>query len=254
MDKMKKLCALSVSIVFFAALMAGCGAPAEKTAAAEVAAPPARMVRKQADHQVLVLLGPDYADRSGILEPIIEEFALASSGGMILPLAYPASFTVDKKIRLSVLSDTAKLPAVTVVVTLGAPEGMVRELTKIRAARPDMRIMSLFSADEVLPLEAVSTLVLDYAQAGELLAEENTSVISDTDLSVLVLAAMLAAEETDASIAPLDRLVVSLDAARRVLKQKNAGTGWNFASFVDADTNLRSRNHVILELPAEGAS
>jgi len=113
--------------------------------------------------------------------------------------------------------------------------------------------MTLFSADEVLPVEAVSTLVLDYVQAGEMLAEENTAFFTDTDLSVLVLAAMLAGEEDDSSIAPLDRLTVSLDASRRILKQKTAGADWSFAAYVDTDTNLRSRNHVLLELPAGGA-
>lgn len=249
MLKMKKLCVLSAGLVLFSVFFSSCGVPAQKKAAP---AAPVKVSRKTADHQVLVLLGPDYADRPEILAPIIEEYGLSGSGGMVLPLRYPDSFTVDKKIRLSVLSDTAKLPSATIVVTVGAPEGIVRELVKIRAARPDMRIMSLFSADEVLPLEGVSSLVLDFAQAGELLAEENTAPISDQDLSVLVLAAMLSAEETDAAISPLDSLVVSLDASRRILKLKTAGTGWKFASFVDPDTNLRSRNHVVLELPPGG--
>lgn len=252
---MKKLSVLSASFVLFSALLSGCGAPAEKTAAASASLPaPALFARKKADHQVLVLLGSDYAGRAGILAPIVEEYGLAVDGGMMLHLQYPESFTIDKKIRLSVLSETAKLPAVTVVVTVGAPEGTVRELNKIRSSRPDMQILSLFSADEVLPVEAVSNLVLDYAQAGELLAEEKTAVLSDTDLSVLLLAAMLAGAEDDASIAPLDRLAVSLDASRRILKQKTAGAGWRFAAYVDTDTNLRSRNHVLLELPAGGAS
>ena len=234
----------------FRRFFSGCGVPAPKET---VAAAPAKISRKIADHQVLVLLGPDYSGRPAILSPIIEEYGLAGSGGMILQLLYPDSFTIDKKIRLSVLSETAKLPAATIIVTVGAPEGFVRELVKIRAAKPEICIISLFSADEVLPLEGVSSLVLDHAQAGELLAEENAVVMPDPDLSVLVLAAMLFGEEKDASIAPIDALAIALDSSRRILKLKTAGAGWKFASYLDPDTNLRSRNHVILELPAGGS-
>lgn len=249
---MKKLCALSVAFALCAVLFSACGVPAPQAAAAPAA--PAKMFRKIADHQVLVLLGPDYADRPEILAPIIEEYGLAGSGGMILQLRYPDSFTVDKKIRLSILSDTAQLPSATVLLTVGSPEGFVRELVKIRASKPEMRIISLFSADEVLPLEGVSSLVLDYAQAGELLAEENTAVLSDPDLSVLVLAAILSGEERDAALSPIEGLAVALDASRRILKSKASGSGWKFAAYIDPDTNLRSRNHVILELPSGGSS
>ncbi len=253
---MKKIYVFIGIFIVIAAFFSGCSASADKKAVSAAALSasivPSKVSRKQVDHQVLILVGPEYTARTSILAPIFEEFGVADSGGMVIQMQYPESFIIDKKIRLSVFSETAKEPTVTVVVTVGAPEGIVRELMKIRAARPEMQIMSLFSADEVLPVEAVSNLVLDYAQAGELLAAENTAVLSDTDLTVLILAAVLSGEESDSSIAPLDRLVVSLDASRRILKLKTAGAGWKIVPYVDPETNLRSRNHLVLQVPTGG--
>lgn len=203
--------------------------------------------QKIADHQVLVMLGSDYSLRTSLLDGLVSEYGLNTAGGMLLPLFYPESFTRDKRIRLSLLSETAALGETTIVVVVAGPEGTARELSKIRNAHPSMQIISLFPQEDILALEAVSSLVIDYTVAGDLLAAEDIAFLSDSEIGVLLLASVLFGEDPDPAVSPLLRLTRALDSARSALKQKNTGPKWSIASYVDPETNLRSWNHVMLE-------
>lgn len=201
---------------------------------------------RENDHKVVALTGPDFAGNAEILEALISEYGLDGAGGMVIPMRYPESFTQDGKIALSKLSDAVSAPGVTTLVTVGAPEGVVRELLKIRARFPNLKIASLFTQDEMLKVELASDLTVEYAPSGDILADENATAMPASDVDVLILAATLAVEEPDKSIAPLQRLQTSLDAARGFIKRKTAGASWKLEAWLDPDTNLRSRVRLVL--------
>lgn len=214
---------------------------------------------KPADHRILVMLGPSFAGRPALVEPIIEEYGvldpdIPESPGMMTIMTWPDSFMVEKHARLSLLKNAADDPEITIVATLGAPEGTVRELTRIHAARPDVKIVTLFAEDDGLPLEAVSDLLVDRTLPEGVLAGENSSPdagISDAAAGVLLLGAVLSAEDRDATVPPLTKLTVGLDSARSLAKLKRIGSDWVTSPFVDPDTSLKSRNHLTIQIPPE---
>jgi len=217
-------------------------------------AKPARQVkpprRKPVDHKVVVMLGPLYADRPAVTESLLAEYGVAGYGGMVELMPYPAAFTRNGLVRLSDLTDAVRSPGVTILVTVGAPEKTVTELNKLRADRRPLSVISVFPSDEYLPVEAVSDLVLDRSLSGEPLADEESSLIPDADLGVLLLAAVLSGEEKDGSISPQLRLETSLDSAKILAHQKKSCAGWSFSPWIDPETGLRSRNHLVLATAA----
>ena len=205
------------------------------------------------------MLGPSFAGRPALIEPIIEEYGvldpdIPESPGMMTLMTWPDSFMVEKHARLSLLKNAADDPQITIVVTLGAPEGTVRELTRIHAARPDVKIVTLFAEDDGLPLEAVSDLLVDRTLPEGVLAGENSSPdagISDASAAVLLLGSVLSAEDRDATVPPLTKLTVGLDSARNLAKLRRVGSDWVISPFVDPDTSLKSRNHLTIQIPPE---
>lgn len=242
---MKKLCVLFSGFILcvFPVVFFGCN---EKKSADAIDLPDL-FSKKTSDHQVVVMLGSDYSNRLELLDGLVSQYGIAGSGGMVLRLLYPDSFTVNKKISFAKLSEAAASPLTTIIVTVGAPEGTVLQLAKIRNSYPQMQIISLLPMDEGIQLEAVSSLVIDYTGSGSLLSEENLAVLPDIELGLLIFAAVLSGEKIDESLSPLVRMSNALDSAKRILKLNNTGSLWKFSAYVDPETNLRSRNHLLLE-------
>ncbi len=202
---------------------------------------------RAADHEVVVFLGEDYANRPLVLESLISEYGIMGEGGMVTVLRYPDSLKVNGAIRFSALSEQVNKPGVTAVVAIGGPDGTVRELSKIRAANPSIRVVSLFSYEDSLSVEAASDIAVDVPAPVDALANESaaTSPLDDTALGVLVLASVLAADGSREA-APLDALSGAVVNADALLKLKNSAPKMCFAPWVDVDTGLKSRNHLVL--------
>ena len=207
-----------------------------------------------ADHQVIVMLGPEYANRPAVLDAMTSEYGLAGAGGMTVKLLYPESFKVSGITRISVLAERAAESGMTIIVTVGAPENTVTVLNKIHAVNPAIKIVNLFPLDDALSVEAVSDIVADYPAPKEILSDENAPAsavaaagsVSDASIGLLILASALA-EEGPAVDAPEVRLAASLEMARSFMKMKKSDIPWNIARWIDPDTGLKSRNHLLLE-------
>lgn len=182
--------------------------------------------------------GADVAG-GGIFAGLITEYGLLSEGGMLF---FPES-----------VDEAAEDPALTAIVTLGAPERTARALERLRATRPAVAIISVFPGDEVLSVEAVSGLVIDVPVSSDLLADENasrTEALPAADLSFLLLSAALYAErpESEADTAPIVRFDEAMEAARREIRNPVAGKDWRITQFVDTDTGLKARNHLVIDV------
>ncbi len=206
----------------------------------EKAAAPAKKTPRHAQdgRRVAVYAGASYGSRP-VFGGLETEYGLAEEGGMLF---YPET-----------LDAAASEERLTAVIALGAPERTVRGLERLRSTRPGVTIVSVFPADEVLSVEAVSDLVIDIPAASGLLADENASssaFVSDAELSTLLAVAALFAEQ-DADQAPLARFDSALQAARKDLRDPVAGRDWVISPYLDADTGLRSRNHLVIDLGGE---
>jgi hypothetical protein len=214
--------------------------------------------KRAADHKVIIMLGEEYAKRPAILEPLIAEYGLSGFGGMTVPLKYPESFTVGQRTRLAVLAEHAAVSGVTIIVTIGAPEGTVNELKKIRSINPSARIVTLFSFDDILPVEAISDIVAMNPRDDKLLSDESASnpslAADDASLGLLVLASVLAAEElpasetvaseTAASETPSVVLTAAFKSASDLMKLKKTAPFWAVTDWADPDTGLKSRKNL----------
>ena len=72
------------------------------------------------------MLGPDFSGKPAVISELADEYGLLDSAipespGMMTVLTWPDSFMVEKRARLGVLKTAADDPAVTIVVTIGAP-------------------------------------------------------------------------------------------------------------------------------------
>lgn len=191
--------------------------------------------------RILLLAGKAYAGgdpaSDPLYAPLIEEFGLLSEGGMLGIVTSPQELLED--------------PSVTAVIVLAGPERTVRTLLRLRNERPGILILSIFPVDETLAVEAVSDLVIDLPVSPELLADENApqaAAIPDGELSFLLLAAALFSD-TPASDPPPVRFDGALAAARKSRGNPAAASLWSIVPYKDGDTGLKSRNHLVVDIP-----
>jgi hypothetical protein len=207
---------------------------------------------RTADHKVVALVGSDFASRPEILDGLIAEYGLDGSGGMVIRMQYPDAFLDGKRVKLSALADAIESSGATTLVTLGAPEGIATALSIVRNRTPGVRIANLFASDDMLPVEAVSDIALEFVPPGGILTDEDATAMPQDGVDVLVLAAVLAVEDPDASISPLLRMQTAFDAARTYLRKKDVGSDWKIDAWTDPDTNLRSRVRLVLSSGSSG--
>lgn len=209
---------------------------AAAAAVADKASVPAKKLPRHAldGRRIALYAGADYTSKAPF-EALEIEYGLTHEGGMLF---YPANLT-------EAASDTE----LTAVITLGSPERTVRGLENLRSARSELSIISIFPADEVLAVEAVSDLVIDIPASSSLMADETASsafAVSDRDLSYILLAAALFAEQRR-DLAPLARFDLALEAVRKEMRDPIAGRDWNISQYIDTDSGLKARNHLVID-------
>ncbi len=234
-----------IAITLFVLSLSGCFGSFGKQTASGEAQPGSRGVersfrRKPDGRYIAVWLGPSWSDRRDILDDLHAEFGQFADGGAVL------SVTTIEEVR--------GLSPVRILVTVAVPERSVRELERFRASDPEIQILSVFPMDEVLPVEAVSDLVLDLPAASDILsgeAEDTAFSIPATELSSLLYVSVLALE-TDSSPAP-DRFSAALKLAREASRNQSVGSSWTVSAWKDPDTGIRSRNHLVIAMNGSGA-
>lgn len=213
---------------------------------------------------LLVLAGQDFPEESGIASLVSWEYGLSEEKGRARFLYWPRTFE-EQDASLRLLSNTAREESPEIIVAIGAPRGTLRELNRIRAEFPEVKIVSIFPIDEALSIEAVSDMVIDMdifdAQAsgldGEIVAEDESALeISGREAAMLLLGAVFSMEkekEAEAG-APLELSAVllkaNMDIAEAVAMQADLDFSaplWEYSQAVDAETGLRSRKHVLIK-------
>lgn len=197
--------------------------------------------RKHEGYAVLLVSGSAYASSADLCAHLAGEYGDEKNGGMLA--------AVDS------LKSTESLPDGSVIITLGAREGTVRDLSRLRDLVSGLRIVSIFPLDEPLQVESVSDLVIDRLAPAGILADERSAAaesLSVPDLSFLLLVAALSVDIPELPPLPEKRLAEALARARSNARLRNAGSAWTFTSWVDPETGLRSGNHCVLDTGAAG--
>lgn len=251
MSNFKHIATISTFLCFLF-LFASCNPPAKVSEPLYVSgAEPvekANFRRKPENRRIVVALGTSWTNRPVILKHLFAEYGTISSGGIVQILTYPEDFLVDGRVRLSILTAAASDVLVDTLITLGMPEGTVRELSRLHASRPEIHIITLFPEDEALQVEAASEFVLEQAVSTELLAVESNSALSDSDVSFLLLVAAFVSENKGET-SPLVNIEKAIEKGRQITREKKAAKEWKFLSRIDPDTGLKARNHVLLDIP-----
>ena len=219
---------------------------------------------------LLVLCGENYPEESGIVELVLWEYGLARTKPPVRFLYWPRTFDeADASLRL--LSRTAREESPKIVAAIGAPEGTLRELRRIRGEFPEIKIVSIFPSDDALATEAVSDMVIDMdisdveasGIGAEIAEEEETAVdITAREAALLLLGAVLSMEESDqggSAATGSAQLESAMGFALEAAMQEDSSFSpprWQYVQATDPDSGLRSRRHVLIRKArgAEGAA
>ena len=248
---------LTVSACIFLFLFSGCkkqetkSVPAAENTVARAAKLlnlPSQITESLSGKNIFVLLAHNFNDEKSVedfTKTLDENFGVHSQDtpGLIKILVYPQDFTVSGKVRITSLYTILKDENPAGLVTLGAPEGLCNAIAKLEDTQENSvlpyPVIQLFPQDNILGTEAVSTIVLDYAQTLE------TSISEETIFQI--------------NFNPEEILINSIEEIilerGKILKNRNLlltvqnilGSKYKVANYIDSETSLQSVNHFIFE-------
>lgn len=208
--------------------------------------------RTKSSTRILAVVGQDFAESDAIVAPLLAEYGSASDGGAVVVMMYPESFKVDGIVRISRMAEAAGEHNADILVSVGIPEGCVNALGKARDANASLRVLTLLPREETLSMEALSDLVIDPEISSGMLDEEKAPVVPEADLGLLLFSAVLAAEKDSSvsgkiasNVLSAESLDAALASARKRSGMKTACPDWTFASYVDPESGLKARNHLV---------
>lgn len=211
---------------------------------------------------LLVLCGQNYPEESGIADFVLWEYGLARDNPTVSFLYWPRTFE-EEEATLRLLTNTARSGNPKIVAAIGAPEGTLYELRRIRNEMPQVKIVSIFPSDDALETEAVSDMVIDmdisHVEAsgiGADIAEEEETALDITarEAAALLLGALLSMEEeidrhktsAEPGSAPLEAVMrFAVEVAMRA-DPTFSPPRWQYVQAIDPDTGLRSMRHVLI--------
>ncbi len=204
---------------------------------------------QKTDDRVAVVFGYGYTGEpfySTVLSSLEASFGLDSSGGLILPLSFPDDFNYEGNTgRISSLPDILAGKNVKALIVLGAPESTHRALALIQdKALEDSSfafpVFSLFPQDDILGIEAGSSVVINFAPFGNAQGLGEESGLQHMDLIPYILTQLI---KNIREFTP----GVSSSRIQRFLNSA-LGSAWQVDVNIDPETSLRSKNHFLLSL------
>lgn len=201
--------------------------------------------------RVAFLFGYGYNDEEfveRITQLISNKFGLYENGGLVVPYVYPKDFYSNGiSGRISNLADYVLEKKCKALITIGAPEFTHKALAKIKDENPKCFIISLFSQDDVLGIEADSDIVLDFVEEAKTVKSENS------EMELAVEGNLQHMDKMDQIIIQTIKSVAGInsftrpDAVTLKVISKIFGSDWEVATYLDSSTGLRAKNHFVLK-------
>ncbi len=220
--------------------------------------PSLNVTQPKEDSYIVVLLGYGYNDgfiKTSLLKDLETMYGFAQNNGIIIPFVYPDDFLSYGYERISLLPNNildelqkinkeADFSNIAGIITLGAPENTHYALASLQDSDYVNPVFSVFPQDNILGIEAGSTLVIDYMpieetdNVGHTGLEEINSTYPDNIFPVIAPLINVSLEWKE--IKEGDLFIPALR------KQYNTSTKCNFSVYLDPQTKIRAKNHYVL--------
>lgn len=205
--------------------------------------------KKELHDKVLLILGEDYENRSGIPEYLERVYTVESVAKNLHIFKYSEFFANTKRARLKAVVERIDEILPSVVISLGIPEGAGKYLFQAAEKYPLMAILSLLPMEEVLLLEAVSDIVVDFELPDILLNQESDFKISDDDVSILILASVFCGEDINSAhkkidVFPIEEFRRSFYKAEKIFYGESKN--YSIKPYSDPETGISSYKYLVI--------
>ncbi|MEL3907352.1 MAG: hypothetical protein P1P65_10085 [Treponema sp.] len=207
--------------------------------------------KKELAPSILFVFGKDFFMYADLFAHINERYDSASLKEKISIISYNDMTVKTKQPRFALITEQLAARPADAVITLGIPEGGARILRTVKEQYPDLPVITLLPVEEILPLEAYSTIVADFELPDSLLESDRAVDIPAQDLQILMLAAVLTAEQMAElpEQTPFQRFSRAVNTAA-ALTAPSAGQKQDFPYTVkpykDPELNIYSFNYLIV--------
>ncbi|WP_024469877.1 hypothetical protein [Treponema pedis] len=247
---MKKKLFSKILLIFFSVLFMqffSCTGKEKSSAPLNEKIKPKRIIRDK----ILLILGKDYYEKNGILGYLKEEYGIGNEESPVKLLTYKDMTETTKLPRLKMITEKIEEYKITIVISIGIPEGGGRYLIQNAENNPLITIISLLPMDEILPLEAASDIVIDFKAPTSLLNKEDSFTVSDDDIGVLLTASVFAGEDINAKNknlknSPLEEFREALFTAQKVMQKPVFNNDYSIKPFIDSDTGIPSHKYLLI--------
>ena len=207
--------------------------------------------KQKLTYRILLVLGKDFEQDTRILNLVQALYTEESIRENIRLLSYAEMTAKTKQPRLSMITEALAAQPADVLISAGIPEGGGRILIAAKETYPQLHIISLLPVEEILPLEACSTIVADFQLHDSPADLDKETVITSNDLQMLVLAAVVTGQQRYEfpEQSPFERFSRALSTAAAHLRECKEGypeTAYQIKPYTDPELNIQSYNCFIL--------
>jgi len=213
--------------------------------------------KRELTHSILFVVGKDFYRYTDLLLYLYRIYEPESLDAKIRLLTYGDMTAQTKQPRLTMITERLDAQPPDVMISLGMPEGGGKILRTVKEKYPALHVFSLLPVEEILPLEAYSTAVIDFELPDSFAKADRAVSIPVHDLQTLLFSATAAAEQIDEipEQEPLQRFSQAFAIAAAQLEEHGI-TPWGGASYMlhpykDPELNIRSYNYLILSQNSE---
>lgn len=208
--------------------------------------------KKELTQHILLILGENFDKPDTPFTHLSTVYSPNSLQTHLHVLSYRDMTSKTKKTNLTMISEYLAAQPAEAIISIGIPEGGARILRTVKERHPLMRIFSLLPVEEILPLEAVSNAVIDFAIPDSFAEADRPVHIPADSVQTLILCALIAAEQSrDApEQQPFSQISRAIATGLALLtahgKTAWGGMRYTLAPYKDPELNMQSYNYLIL--------
>lgn len=228
------------------------GAAACRKAESDEEAGTAAFKKKELTKHTLLVLGKEFDTHPAPFTYLTDFYTSESLQTHLHIVHYRDMIVQTKQPRLSYITEYLTTQPAETIISIGIPEGAARILRTVKEQHPLMQIFSLLPVEEILPLEAVSDAVIDFAIPDSFAEADRPVNIPEDSVQTLILCALIAAEQSRDSPEqqPFSQISRAIATGLTLLtahgKTAWGGIRYTLAPYKDPELNMQSYNYLIL--------
>ena len=248
---MKKFFYINISVLLSISLVLLCSCKKQEVKETIEETPEKVETLRPLNEKVLLILGEAYYQKPNILECLNKEYNEASIKQNVVLLPYDLLMVKEDFLRLKVIEEKINEVKPSVIISLGLPERAGRYLLRAINEYKEMVVITAFAMEEIAKLEAASDIVLDFKLPDELLNPENDFYISDSELSLVLLASFLSSENIkqhgkNSNVLPIEDAKEAFKKAGELLSEHMGQNEYILKPYIDTDIGMASYNYIMI--------